>query len=147
MTNVVMLCIKNASLNVCPFFEHQAKTRNVLTRDSSRPGTRTARAKGDDVTCVWCRTKWRFPSGSGSGNAARGSSSAEGYLNLADAAGLSSDRDSSTCAFFCGFFSTIAYRGPTRAQIMMVQERVFPIGEGANITTGIIEMYGGFVED
>ncbi|KDQ28578.1 hypothetical protein PLEOSDRAFT_1102621 [Pleurotus ostreatus PC15] len=62
----------------------------------------TARSKGHDITCVYCRTKWAFPAAAGSTSAAPGAGNArarvsEGYLNLSGVAGLSPVRDTSSC--------------------------------------------------
>ncbi|KDQ61266.1 hypothetical protein JAAARDRAFT_32263 [Jaapia argillacea MUCL 33604] len=59
-----------------------------------------ARTAGRNVTCVFCRAEWAIPGPSGGDKATRG---ADGYLNLASAAGLSPVRDTSTY-----------YQGPRR---------------------------------
>ena len=61
-------------------------------------GQRTAASNGKDLTCVWCRARWIVarPS-SGAGGGVKRSMGAFGYMNLADVAGVSPVRDTSTC--------------------------------------------------
>ncbi|WRT67196.1 uncharacterized protein IL334_004162 [Kwoniella shivajii] len=57
----------------------------------------TARNKGNDVTCVWCRSPWPTEDGGkGKGKATGPQYTSMGYLNMADAAGLSRQRDVSS---------------------------------------------------
>lgn len=57
-------------------------------------GAVTARQKGQQVSCVFCRAKWVT---SGPAAAAGASRSSEGYINLGSVAGLSHVRDTSSC--------------------------------------------------
>ncbi|KAI0748338.1 hypothetical protein C8Q80DRAFT_1270759 [Daedaleopsis nitida] len=58
------------------------------------------------VTCVFCRAKWVAPIATGAGARGAGASlSVEGYLNLGAAAGLSTERDTSSY-----------YHGPSRGR-------------------------------
>lgn len=62
-------------------------------------GATTARQKGQRVTCVFCRANWTAE-GAGAGvgrRAAAAHDSYEGYVNLADVAGVSTARDTSSC--------------------------------------------------
>ena len=63
-----------------------------------RVGQTTLRTQGKKLTCVFCRADWIVPggSGAGSGSARVG---AGGYLNLSQVAGLSPQRDTSTCTY------------------------------------------------
>jgi len=66
----------------------------------------TMRAKGDAVTCVWCRAPWPTKESTlGSGEPASAARSSLGYVNMADAAGLSRQRDTSSY-----------YHGPMRGR-------------------------------
>ncbi|WVQ70005.1 uncharacterized protein L199_008229 [Kwoniella botswanensis] len=59
----------------------------------------TARSKGNDVTCVWCRSPWPTEhggAGKGKGKASGPQYSSMGYLNMAAEAGMSRERDVST---------------------------------------------------
>jgi hypothetical protein len=56
-------------------------------------GSRSEAAR-QKLTCVWCRAPWATSSTAGSSRAGR---SAEGYLNLADVAGVNAERDTSSC--------------------------------------------------
>ncbi|KAI0053364.1 hypothetical protein FA95DRAFT_1579484 [Auriscalpium vulgare] len=58
-----------------------------------------------NLTCVWCRAKWIVPGPARGGGRGSGAGSSEGYINLAAAAGLSPQRDTSTY-----------YHGPRRGQ-------------------------------
>ncbi|KAI0636763.1 hypothetical protein C8Q77DRAFT_1094450 [Trametes polyzona] len=62
-----------------------------------------AKAAKGGVTCVFCRAKWAGPAAHGRGKG--GARTAEGYINLADVAGVSPQRDTSTY-----------YQGPTRGR-------------------------------
>ncbi|KZT69892.1 hypothetical protein DAEQUDRAFT_726214 [Daedalea quercina L-15889] len=74
---------------------------NALHKECFTQWAATARQKGQPVTCVFCRAKWVGAGGSASG----GSRSYEGYVNLADVAGVSTDRDTSSY-----------YHGPNRGK-------------------------------
>ncbi|KAL7424068.1 hypothetical protein Q5752_001653 [Cryptotrichosporon argae] len=63
----------------------------------------TANRKGDAVTCVWCRAPW--PVAGASNGGAKKSKFASGYLNMADVAGISRTRDTSSY-----------YHGPMRGR-------------------------------
>ncbi|WWD10062.1 hypothetical protein V865_008195 [Kwoniella europaea PYCC6329] len=59
----------------------------------------TATTKGNDVTCVWCRSPWPTEdggAGKGKGKASGAQYSSMGYLNMAAEAGMSRERDVST---------------------------------------------------
>ncbi len=57
-------------------------------------GRTTAQKSGKNVTCVWCRAEWVLPdAGKGKGKAI----GEEGYVNLAAIAGVSPQRDTSSC--------------------------------------------------
>ncbi|KAL0951161.1 hypothetical protein HGRIS_007893 [Hohenbuehelia grisea] len=82
----------------------------------------TSARSGKALTCVWCRANWVLPaaaSGSGTGVARRTS---EGYINLADVAGVSPVRDTSSCECKCmssllpSFMAFTDYHGPRRGQ-------------------------------
>ncbi|ORY27176.1 hypothetical protein BCR39DRAFT_538752 [Naematelia encephala] len=70
----------------------------------------TVRAKGDAPTCVWCRTPWPVAGAAVAGGSKGTSSggvdySALGYVNMADVAGMSRSRDTSSY-----------YHGPMRGR-------------------------------
>ena len=46
---------------------------------------------------MWCRAKWVLPT---SGAGAAGGSMSEGYMNLANVAGVDNVRDTSTCEYY-----------------------------------------------
>lgn len=56
-----------------------------------------AKTKGADITCPFCRAKWPAAAVAAAGGRAVGARGGDGYLNLANAAGLSPVRDTSTC--------------------------------------------------
>ncbi|RXK39489.1 hypothetical protein M231_03157 [Tremella mesenterica] len=57
----------------------------------------TAKAKGDIVTCVWCRTPWVEQFIAGTGDKGKGvARSVLGYVNMADVVGMSRERDTSS---------------------------------------------------
>nr|XP_019013598.1 uncharacterized protein I206_01668 [Kwoniella pini CBS 10737]OCF52379.1 hypothetical protein I206_01668 [Kwoniella pini CBS 10737] len=59
----------------------------------------SARKKGDDVTCVWCRSVWPSAAGAkgkGKGKDTGAQYSSWGYLNMAAEVGISRQRDVST---------------------------------------------------
>ena len=79
-------------------------------------GARSCNQK-NHLSCVWCRAKWILPTSGGGG--AEDVSASEGYLNLGNAAGLDTTRDTSTCRcsvhhLLCllDLFYTIDYQGP-----------------------------------
>nr|XP_019042296.1 hypothetical protein I302_08898 [Kwoniella bestiolae CBS 10118]OCF21226.1 hypothetical protein I302_08898 [Kwoniella bestiolae CBS 10118] len=56
----------------------------------------TVRTKGEDVTCVWCRSPWPTDdagNGKGKGKSSGPQYSSMGYLNMAAEAGMSRERD------------------------------------------------------
>jgi hypothetical protein len=55
----------------------------------------TGRRSTPQLTCVWCRAKW--PMGVKDGTGAK--SASEGYINLGGVAGLSGERDTSSCTW------------------------------------------------
>ncbi|WWC89970.1 uncharacterized protein L201_004899 [Kwoniella dendrophila CBS 6074] len=60
---------------------------------------KTAKLKGNDVTCVWCRSPWSTEhggQGAGNGKAGGPQYTSGGYLNMAAEAGMSRQRDVST---------------------------------------------------
>lgn len=68
----------------------------------------TARQKGQRVTCVFCRAHWVVEStGAGAGVGRKGAAAPEGYVNLADAAGVSTARDTSSCRWSPSAFCTV----------------------------------------
>src|SRR6266545_3063212 len=87
--NVAMQSTRNVLANVRTFLPvRRGSAINILV------GRRTAQNKGNELTCVYCRARWVAPAPSGSGTAQRVPG---GYLNLANVAGLSTARDTSTC--------------------------------------------------
>ena len=87
--NAVMQCTRNVLLNVRPFPPvRRYAIINIVV------GRKTAQNKGNDLTCVYCRARWVAPAPPSSGAAQRKQG---GYLNLANVAGLSTARDTSTC--------------------------------------------------
>ena len=66
---------------------------------SSVLGAMTARTKGSDVTCVYCRARWVSAAIASSSSRSGGVQMSEGYLNLGNVAGLSPVRDTSSCKF------------------------------------------------
>ena len=81
-------CFGQCSLSTMPFL-------SINTELASLAGRRSAA----QLTCVWCRAKW--PSGAKSGAGA--SPTSEEYINLGSVAGLSGQRDTSSCALLCSF--------------------------------------------
>ncbi|TFY60316.1 hypothetical protein EVJ58_g5233 [Rhodofomes roseus] len=80
---------------------------NGLHKECFTQWATTARSKAQLVTCVFCRARW-VGAGAGAGaggSAAGGSSYAEGYVNLADVAGVNRVRDTSSY-----------YQGPSRGK-------------------------------
>ncbi|KAI0681877.1 hypothetical protein BC835DRAFT_1001369 [Cytidiella melzeri] len=73
-----------------------------------------AKTKGLNITCPFCRAKWAVAAAAAPavGGRAGGSRAGEGYLNLANAAGLSPVRDTSTY-----------YHGPRRGERHMGYHR------------------------
>lgn len=67
---------------------------------SSSTGRKTNANGGKSLTCIYCRAPWAAP---GAAGGARGAGAvvrtAEGYINLAGVAGVSPQRDTSTCEF------------------------------------------------
>ena len=63
-------------------------------------GSNTAKAKGDRLTCVYCRAPWPISKAAGSSASGGVTISEDGYMNLASIAGMSTERDTSTCEFF-----------------------------------------------
>lgn len=58
-----------------------------------------ARAAKGGVTCVFCRAEWAVPTAAVKGKG-KATTSSEGYVNLANVAGVSPVRDTSTCGSF-----------------------------------------------
>ncbi|EPS93838.1 hypothetical protein FOMPIDRAFT_1026400 [Fomitopsis schrenkii] len=80
---------------------------NALHKECFTQWATTARQKGQRVTCVFCRANWTAE-GAGAGvgrRAAAAHDSYEGYVNLADVAGVSTARDTSSY-----------YHGPSRGK-------------------------------
>ncbi len=59
-------------------------------------GRTTQRNAGKKLTCVWCRADW-IGGGGTAGAGVEAQVGAGGYLNLSQAAGLSPQRDTSSC--------------------------------------------------
>ncbi|KAG9004086.1 hypothetical protein FRB94_002677 [Tulasnella sp. JGI-2019a] len=53
--------------------------------------------RGKDLTCVWCRSPWSDGLNAGGSGEGGGIIGEDGYLNLAEVAGTSRVRDTSTC--------------------------------------------------
>ena len=68
----------------------------------SSTGCQTAKGKGQEVTCVYCRGIWPKASlpGARTGTSGTGPSNEDGYLNLGTVAGMSLERDESSCTTF-----------------------------------------------
>lgn len=77
---------------------HLSLTRMYSKLTPNNTGARTAKP----LTCVWCRAAWASPTRSSNAGTSRASFSVEGYMNLGAAAGLDSDRDTSTCKYRLG---------------------------------------------
>ena len=75
-------------------------TLSILSPVSSLAGRRSA----VQLTCVWCRAKWPSAAKSGAG----ASPNFEEYINLGGIAGLSGERDTSSCELMI-FISCLAY--------------------------------------
>jgi len=81
---------------------------NGLHKECFTQWATTARQKGQQVTCVFCRANWvgaGAGANAGKSAAAGGSRYAEGYVNLADVAGVNAVRDTSSY-----------YQGPSRGK-------------------------------
>ncbi|KAI9638097.1 uncharacterized protein MKK02DRAFT_42484 [Dioszegia hungarica] len=78
----------------------EAGCGNALHKECFQMWAITSRGKGEEVTCVYCRAPWADAGGGkGKGRAAAHGApqySSLGYLNMADAAGLSRQRDTSS---------------------------------------------------
>jgi hypothetical protein len=82
----------------------------------------SGRRRAAEVTCVWCRAKWT--SGAESGTSAKPTSSK--YINLGGIAGLSGERDKSSCALLSSFAATIndaSCLRPSRLAVLSWQEQ------------------------
>jgi hypothetical protein len=85
--NAETRCTRNALGNV--------RCSLCLSSINTEPWSRfTGRRCAAQLTCVWCRAEW--PSGAKSGAGA--SPTSGGYVNLGSAAGISGQRDTSSCA-------------------------------------------------
>jgi hypothetical protein len=86
--NVEMPYIWNASNNVCRFCCSLCPLSSLLSVASL-----TGRRSAAQLTCVWCRAKWQR----GGKTKDSASPASRVYVNLGEVAGLSGERDTSTC--------------------------------------------------
>ncbi|KAG6911411.1 hypothetical protein DXG01_016508 [Tephrocybe rancida] len=78
---------------------------NALHKQCFEQWRSSTATSGKQLTCVWCRAPWIVATRAGANPAVGTRTTAEGYLNLADASGISPIRDTSTY-----------YHGPRRGQ-------------------------------
>lgn len=117
--NAEMLCMENALDNVSVMITIVFLLSWSLADGLICSGARSSTQK-NNLSCVWCRAKWVLPA---SGGGAAGASMSEGYLNLGNAAGVDTSRDTSTCKclvrnLLChiNVYFVTDYQGPRRGQ-------------------------------
>ena len=97
--------LHNECFSQCELHGIRAAKRKT---DDGRRKLKGAKQNPRSITCVYCRAKWMAPV-AGNAAGARPGRSAEGYMNLANLAGIDEMRDTSTCMLFIFFTLSCKY--------------------------------------